>query len=173
MRMNGAKVQVELSGMSLSHSFSGGDVSIVLNGNWTVSTELSTEEDSLGEVQLGEMRIYGIGKIALSIDVSNDMSLKYSLSGSFSAGFSSNDEGEGYIIKTLSVGQNSVEGKGSISVSLKITAGVDFLVAEADVYAEIGVKTQYKTTFQNKTNHSRGGHRKCGCLFIYRRYLTR
>ena len=137
MKGNGGKTDIQFSNLRLSHSFSDGNISLELNGNWKIT--LKTTGDSLGEVPLGEIRVYGVGKIALSINI--EMSIECSFAGSFSAGFNTSENGDGEIRKEFSVSKSSVEEKGEIALSLKLSAGIDVLVAEADIYAEIGVKT--------------------------------
>ena len=150
----GAKATVYISNLSLSHSVSNGDIGLSLNGNWGIKTAISSSKDVLSDLPLGEIRIMGIGKIGINLSLAQSLSMKCNLSGTFSAGVTTTQDGEGTAYKDFTVTNKSVEGKGSITASMKITAGVDVLVAAADIYVEVGVDTQYtsKTTFHEKNN---------------------
>ena len=151
---DGANIKVKLSGLSLAHSFADGNISVTLSGSWSITTEMEFDKDCPGQVPLGELRVWGVGKIALYIDVEMKVAMATTFSGSFTTGFvSTGDSAGGTLIKNFSVTEKKVEGKGNISISLKITAGIDILVAEADVYAEIGITSQIKT--QTVTHYDR------------------
>ena len=140
--LGGATASVSLSNLYLDHSFSGGEIYVVLSGNWTISTTLEVSGDALSEIPLGEIRIAGIGKIAVKLSLTQSAGLNCAFSGSFRAGVIATQNDTGSIIKDFGLSGSEVSGKGSISASLKITAGVDILVAEADIYAEVGIRTQ-------------------------------
>ncbi|MBR2527839.1 MAG: hypothetical protein IKE58_05150, partial [Blautia sp.] len=142
--LGSADAEVYLSNMSLSHTFSGGNLSISLSGSWGIETGVSQKLDSLAEVPLGEIRIAGVGKISLTFSMTQEMSVKATFTGAFRTGLTIDQNGVGKATKSFSVSQKNVTGEGIISASLKVTGGVDILVASADVYAEIGVKTEYK-----------------------------
>ena len=141
--IEGSSIGIELSDMHLQHSFSDGGLSASLSGDWKITCAADLGDTFLNDVELGEMRIYGVGKIALYLDI--DSQIEYSIGGSFSAGFSVSSDGEGSVSKSFGVNQRHVEGKGTLSLALKITAGIDILVAESDIYAEIGVESQFRT----------------------------
>lgn len=147
--MGGANANVSVSNLHLYHSVNNGDITVTLSGDWKIGTTLSVEDDELAEVPLGEIRIAGVGKIGISLSFNQSASIKCDLSGTFSTGVTIDQNGTGTASKGFSLSNRSVEGQGSISASLKFTAGVDILVAAADLYAEVGAKTQYtaKDTF--------------------------
>ena len=132
MQAGNASVSITFSELDLQHSFTGGDMSVTLSGNWSISL---MAEGLLGEVELGSIRVYGVGKIALVLDLT--ASLECSYSGTFSAGFVGNK-----LVKSFTCGGTAVTG--TITLGLKLTAGIDVLVAEADIFAEIGFKTQVR-----------------------------
>jgi len=138
-----SSVQVYLSDLRLSHSVSAGSISVTLNGNWGIETLLSSSETNLDDFPLGEIRIAGVGKIALRLSIEQSMSVTCKFSGSFSAGVVANGDDGGHATKDFSVIERSVEGQGTISAALKVSAGVDILIAEADIYVEVGIETQY------------------------------
>ncbi|MBQ9198339.1 MAG: hypothetical protein IJ157_14025 [Clostridia bacterium] len=141
----GTELEVSLSNLRLDHAFSSGEVSVSLSGNYDISVGFSVDEDDLSyQFPLGEIRIYGVGKIGLYVDLSCEASLKYALQGYFSVGFTADDTGN-HLRKVFSLDGTAIEGKGEIGLGLKLTAGVDVLVAEADLFAEIGVATQVET----------------------------
>lgn len=154
--MGGAKATVSVSNLHLYHSVSGGDIGLRLSGDWSITTTMSAADDELSDVPLGEIRIAGIGKIGINLSFAQSASIKCNLSGTFSTGVTATQDGTGTASKGFTVNNRSVEGKGSISASLKFTAGVDVLVAAADLYAEVGAKTQYttKTTYHENEKRS-------------------
>ena len=142
---SGLTVRVTFSGMYLNHSFSGGDIKVSLGGNWKIMTGVSTGEVNLAEIPLGEIRVYGIGKIALSLNLTlEDASIGLTLSGTFSAGIDAEEGGSGNLTRSFTLDHVNVEGEGLFTLALKLTAGVDVLVAEADLYAEIGAETYFQ-----------------------------
>ena len=145
----GTKVSVVLSNLCLEHSFSSGNIEVSLSGEYEIGTGFSVDEDDLErEIELGEIRIYGVGKLALSIDVTCEASLKYVFRGYFKVGISCDDDGN-RLIKAFDAFSPTIEGKGRVNLALKVTAGVDVLVAEADLFAEIGVASQVETQYRN------------------------
>ena len=147
--LGGANATVSVSNLHLYHSVYNGDITVTLSGDWKIGTTMSVKDDELAEVPLGEIRIAGVGKIGVSLSFNQSASVKCDLSGTFSTGVTIDQNGTGTASKSFTMSNRSVEGQGSISASLKFTAGVDILVAAADLYAEVGAKTQYtaKDTF--------------------------
>ena len=147
--LGGANATVSVSNLHLYHSVYNGDITVTLSGDWKIGTTMSVKDDELAEVPLGEIHIAGVGKIGVSLSFNQSASVKCDLSGTFSTGVTIDQNGTGTASKSFTMSNRSVEGQGSISASLKFTAGVDILVAAADLYAEVGAKTQYtaKDTF--------------------------
>ena len=149
----GNAVQVSLSNLQLSHTASDGNMSLTLSGSWKISVPaLSTSTDILDDVPLGVLRIAGIGKITVKTSMTIGLSMTCNFSGSFSVGFTTSDDSAGCLSSSFNGTGKEVSGKGNISASLKITAGVDILIAEADIYGEVGLTTEVTT--QSKTDSS-------------------
>ena len=139
----GTSASVSLSGLQLRHALNDGDVSVTLTGYWGLSTALSVSESI--EVPLGEIRIMGVGKIALGLNLEADMSIEGGASGWFETSVSVTQNGVGTFDKNFSTSECSISGKGSLSAAIRITAGVDVLMAAADLYTEIGLTTEFHT----------------------------
>lgn len=75
------------------------------------------------------------------------------ISGTFSAGVSSMSDGTTRGIHNFSVTNCSVTGKAKLSASIKISAGVDVVLAQAVVYGEVGAETQYTDQSKRNTNN--------------------
>lgn len=145
----GTKFAIEFSNLSIPHEFKNGQMSVILKANWTFSMSMSASEDSLGnvdlaELELGHIRVGGVGKVALKLDVTHEISMTYTFGGTMQIGFQTQDDGA-KAIHEFKVTHKSIEGQGKIKVGLKLTVGIDVLVAEADVFGEIGVATQFTT----------------------------
>ena len=154
--LGGANATVSVSKLHLYHSVSDGNIGLTLSGNWKIETTMSVSDDALADIPLGEIRIAGVGKIGLNLSFEQSASVRCDLAGTFSTGVTIEQNGSGTASKGFTVTNRSVEGKGEISASLKFTAGVDILVTSADLYAEVGAKTQYtaKTTYNEDSSGS-------------------
>ena len=154
--LGGANATVSVSKLHLYHSVSDGNIGLTLSGNWKIETTMSVSDDALADIPLGEIRIAGVGKIGLNLSFQQSASVRCDLAGTFSTGVTIEQNGSGTASKGFTVTNRSVEGKGEISASLKFTAGVDILVTSADLYAEVGAKTQYtaKTTYNEDSSGS-------------------
>ena len=154
--LGGASATVSVSNLHLYHSVSDGNIGVTLSGNWEIETTMSVSDDRLADIPLGEIRIAGVGKIGLNLSFEQSASVKCHLAGSFSTGVTIDQDGSGTASKGFNITNRSIEGKGEISASLKFTAGVDILVTSADLYAEVGAKTQYtaKTTYYKEPPRS-------------------
>ena len=154
--LGGASATVSVSNLHLYHSVSDGNIGVTLSGNWEIETTMSVSDDTLADILLGEIRIAGVGKIGLNLSFEQSASVKCHLAGSFSTGVTIDQDGSGTASKGFNITNRSIEGKGEISASLKFTAGVDILVTSADLYAEVGAKTQYtaKTTYYKEPPRS-------------------
>ena len=152
--MGGAEIQASLSNMHIGHQAQDGSISLGLSGDWRVKTTQSLSDDSLADLPLGEMRIKGIGKITLSLSLSKSMNLECNLAGTFNVGIGATQDGDGSASRGFTVNEKNITGKGEMSVSLKMTAGVDVLIAAADLYVDIGAETDYqrKTTIDPNTD---------------------
>ncbi len=145
-----SKAEVYLENMSLNHSFSDDGFTITVSGTWGLGSTLAYKEEEVSEIPLGKVRIYGVGVISIKLSLSMGMEMSSNLSGTFTAGASALSGGTIRAIHEFSVSNCSITGKGSIIAALKVSAGVDIVVAQAVVYGEVGVKTQY--TEQTKKN---------------------
>ena len=142
--MGDMSVEVTISNLHLSHSISdGNNIGVTLNGNWGITTTQGASQDPLSELPLGEMRIGGIGKVGISISFEMGMDMTCNMAGTFSAGIGMTQDGEGTANRGFVVTEKSVKGEGSITAALKITAGVDVLVASADLFVKIAAETKY------------------------------
>ena len=142
--MGDMSVEVTISNLHLSHSISdGNNIGVTLNGNWGITTTQGASQDPLSELPLGEMRIGGIGKVGISISFEMGMDMTCNMAGTFSAGIGMSQDGEGTANRGFVVTEKSVKGEGSITAALKITAGVDVLVASADLFVKIAAETKY------------------------------
>ena len=152
--MGGSEIEATLSNMHIGHQAESGNVSVGLSGEWGIKTTQSLSDDSMTDIPLGEMRIKGIGKITLSLSLSKSMNLECNMKGTFSVGVGATQEGEGSASRGFTVTEKVITGKGEMSGSLKMTAGVDVLIAAADLFVDIGVETDYerKTTIDPNTN---------------------
>jgi len=151
-----SKVEAYLSDMHLSYSVSDGGIGVSLNGTWGITTELNSTTNFSQDIPLGEMRIAGIGKIEVALSIEHQMSLTCDLSGSFNVGINASMDGDGTASKGFSLGKKTIEGKGNISAAIKVTAGVDVLVAAADLYVAVGAETQVttKSTYHENTKET-------------------
>ncbi len=138
-----SKVAVTFSDMDMDFNIDGMSVRGGVSGSWKVEfISSSLAGGSLEkEITLGEIRVFGVGKVALKAN--------FSFAGecTFSGTFSSGVEVDNFVatpFRSFNLGGNTFSGGGSVSLSLKVTAGLDFLIAEAFVYTEVGIKTDYR-----------------------------
>ena len=147
-----SKAEIYLSNLKLNHSFSDSGFTVTVSGSWGLTSNQVYKEESVSEVPLGQIRVFGIGVIAVKLSLSMGMEMSADVSGTFTAGASVLSDGTTRAIHEFSVGNRSVTGQGSITAALKISAGVDILVAQAIVYGEIGFKTQYTSQIKENSN---------------------
>lgn len=148
--VGGSKAEIYLENLSLNHSFSNDSVTVTVNGSWGLTTTLANKDEVGPEIPLGKLRILGVGVIGVSLKLSMGAEMSGTVSGTFSAGVSSMSDGTTRGIHSFSVTNCSVTGKAKLSASMKISAGVDIVLAQAVVYGEVGAETQY--TDQTKRN---------------------
>ena len=141
--MGGSHAQVYFSDLKLSYSFSDGGFSIALGGKWGMESKVSYEEDILDDVPLLTVRIMGIGELKISLSMSKSLNMKGQFNGSFKTGLSMAQDGRSKVIWEFSPSGGNVDGQGTISASLRLSGGVDILAASANLYADIGLRTQY------------------------------
>ncbi len=142
--------EVYLENLRLNHSFSNNGFTVTVSGTWGLGSTLAYQEEAVSEIPLGEVRINGVGVVAVKLSLSMGMKMSGNFSGTFNAGASVLSDGTTRAIHDFSVSNCSVTGQGDLSASLKVSAGVDILVAQAIVYGEVGLQTQY--TSQVKQN---------------------
>ena len=75
----------------------------------------------------------------LSFTLSKDIKVQGDVSGTFCAGVSVMQDGTTREINQFNVSGCSVNGEGSLTATLKLSAGVDVVVACADIYGEVGI----------------------------------
>ena len=137
-----SKVAVTFSNMDMNFNINGMSVRGGVSGSWKVEFTSSTlMGGSTDEIELGSIHVFGVGKIALKAKIS--FAGECTFSGSFSSGVDV-DNFVATPYKSFSLGGDSFSGGGTVSLSLKMTAGLDFLIAEAFVYTEVGIKTDYR-----------------------------
>ena len=132
-------VKVTYSNLAVNFAINDLNMSASLSGDWEVTLSGGTGGTPLGEIPVGEIRVFGVGKIALKINFSFEVNATFG--GSFSSGFAIENM-HGRLTRSFST--SKMEGEGRVNLSLKLTAGLDFVVASADVFAEIGVQTVQK-----------------------------
>lgn len=163
----GNKIQMSLSNLSINYAASDGNMSLSLGGKWELSTPaMSVSEDILDDIPCGQIRIAGIGKISIKMSMKIGMSMTCNFSGSFRVGFSMASGNADSIIREFSCDSKKVSGKGKISASLKVTAGIDVVFASADIYGAVGVATELDT----KSTTDQNTHKTTSCA-NYRIYV--
>lgn len=161
--------EVSISNLHLSHSVSDGNIGLALSGDWELKTEQGVSKNLLEDIPLGEMRIAYIGKVSFSLTFDTDINMTCSIGGTFSVGIGMVQGGNGNANKGFTVTKRVVDGQGKISAALKISAGVDVLVASAELYAKIGLDTIYtmKDTFHEADNSEEGEWIRCDDFTTY------
>ena len=165
-------VEAYISNLSLSHSISADGLTLALNGNWGIEDQIGVSDNGSSEalfqpeISLGEIRIHGVGKIALKLSVEQSASMKVNLGGTFSIGFNGNEDG-GNKTKHLTITERTIVGEGRLSASLKVTAGIDVLVASADLYGEVAATTEYDTHITKLDNPERTVRCENWRIYIY------
>ena len=147
-----------ISNLRLNHSFAENGYTISVSGNWGINSTLSASNAIIDNVPLCTIHILGIGTIKVSISMTQEMKMKGDMSGSFCAGVTVLADGTTRGINQFRVSDCSITGQGSITASFKVSAGVDIVVASADVYAEVGAKTQYTSQIKKKDNSNESVH---------------
>ena len=147
-----------ISNLHLNHSFAENGYTISVSGNWGINSTLSANNAIIDNVPLCTIHILGIGTIKVSISMTQEMKMKGDMSGSFCAGVTVLSDGTTRGINQFNVSNCSITGQGSITASFKVSAGVDIVVASADVYAEVGAKTQYTSQIKKKDNSNESVH---------------
>ena len=168
--MLGMSIEASFSGLCLSHYISDGNIGVELYGEWEINTKQGTSQDLLSDLPLGEIRIGGVGKVGISISFKMDMDMTCHMKGTFSVGIGMTQDGEGTAKKGFTVTERTVEGKGSITASFKISAGVDVLVASADLFLKIGLVPRYATKdtyHKTQDNPEKGYWVHCDDITIY------
>ena len=149
----GVSTEIWLSDLRLNHSFGESGYTVSVSGKWGITDKYTSSGAIIDDLTLGEIRIHGIGFVRLSFTLSKDIKVQGDVSGTFCAGVSVLQDGTTRGINQFNVGGCSVNGEGSLTATLKLSAGVDVVVACADIYGEVGIKTQYAT--QVKENSSK------------------
>ena len=126
-----------------------------------LSTELSVELADV-DIPLGTISVFGVGSVALSINVDLDGKASIVQKYSSAVGFSySEDDGvrkiSDFVKKDFSV-VLQVSGK----VGLKLSAAINVLVLKAEIYSSIGLKVDVKSE-----NYTSGSPRKCNTVQAY------
>ena len=147
-----------ISNLHLNHSFAENGYTVSVSGNWGINSTLSASSAIIDNVPLCSIHILGIGTIKVSISMTQEMKMKGDMSGTFCAGVTVLADGTTRGINQFRVSDCSITGQGSITASFKVSAGVDIVVASADVYTEVGAKTQYTSQIKKKDNSNESVH---------------
>ena len=150
----GKQILISLSDMELAHDLSDGNQTIVFRGRWRISSKVLSESSSIvdqaieliDDVPVGKIRIFGIGKLAIKVSLSLNAGCDQEFSGGFSIGFNTNGDKAGELINEFNVDTCDVETQTStvsIEGALKVTAGIDILITEADLYWQLGMGTKF------------------------------
>ena len=146
-----SKAGAYLSNLKLNHSFSENGFTVSISGNWGFNSTLSYKEAIIDDVPLCKIRVLGVGVIKASLSMSQGMEMSGSMSGTFCAGVTVLNDGTIRAINEKTVNNSVVSGKGSIEAAFKVSAGVDIVAAAADIYGEVGLKTQYTSQVKENT----------------------
>ena len=154
-----SSINVTLSNMALKYSVTKEGTMMALAGNWAVTTEMVARDDiiDLFEKPIGQIRIYGVGVIKLQFRFGMSLSTKVSCSGTFTAGVSTLSDGTVRGIHEFTASDSSsIQIKGKIEFTLRISGGLDVLVMHGLVYGDIGMTTEASTTQHNVDDNNDG-----------------
>ena len=154
-----SSINVTLSNMALKYSVTKEGTMMALAGNWAVTTEMVARDDiiDLFEKPIGQIRIYGVGVIKLQFRFGMSLSTKVSCSGTFTAGVSTLSDGTVRGIHEFTASDSSsIQIKGKIEFTLRISGGLDVLVMHGLVYGDIGMTTEASTTQHNVDDDNDG-----------------
>jgi len=130
-----------------------GQYSCVMSGDTTLTTNVSVDlMEALGEaktVEMGRIYIGGVGYVKLSVEFSLSGEITLVWTGEMKAGFSYNRSEGLRVIGNYKKKSFTFMAEVTLRSGLRLDAGVDVLVFDANVWAKIGAQLDVKSTSYN------------------------
>ena len=147
---NGAKVSItcNLSNLSLSHNIDTSKRSFyaAVKGTSTITGTASLDAVSaaLGSstVTLGSVRVAGVGKVTVSVELALNGKITATYTGNFEAGMQHSKNDGFRLVKSFQKRSFTTTAEANASIGIKVSVGLDLVVLSGNIYAKTGISAK-------------------------------